>query len=344
MIVVMPDQLQALVTGIFRKHGVSQRDSEIVAACLVRADLRGVESHGVFRVPHYVKRLDIGSINPTPNPIITRTGPAAASMNGDNGLGHVAMWDAMGLAMDLAREAGVGFVGVNHSTHCGMLSFFTGRALESGLIGLAFSQTDMAVVPYGARKPFCGTNPLSVGIPSESGAPITLDMATSTVAGGQIFKARANNRPIPDTWALDSDGSPTTDPHRAVYFTPAAGAKGYGLGVIVDVLTGILSGGGFGPHVPPMYDGLDKKRGLCHLVGAIDFRRFAGAETFLPRVSRMIEEIHEVPPAEGFQRVLAPGEPEYLKEIERTQYGIPLEDYLWNDLVNLAGEGAQTPA
>jgi len=339
MTIVAPERLQALVTGIFRKHGVSERDSEIVAACLVHADLRGVESHGVFRVPHYVKRLSIGSINPTPRPIVTRTGPATATMSGDDGLGHVAMWDAMGIAMDLAREAGIGFVGINHSSHCGMLSFFVGRAVESGLIGLALSQTDMGVVPYGGRKPFFGTNPLCVGIPSEAGPPIMLDMATSTVAGGQIFKARAENREIPSTWGLDAEGNPTTDPHQAVYFTPAAGAKGYGLGVIVDVLTGVLSGGAFGPHITPMYGDYDKQRKLCHLAGAVDFGRFAGAETFLRQVRAMIEELHQMAPAEGFERVLAPGEPEYLKEIERARSGIPLDDSVWTELVNLAGEG-----
>jgi len=265
-------------------------------------------------------------------------------VNGDDGLGHPAVWDAMNMAIELARETGVGFVGVSNSSHCGALSYYGCQAVDAGMIGIAFTQTDPAVVAYGGRKPFCGTNPLCFAVPSRSGAPIILDMATSTVAGGHIFKARAENKPIPPTWGLDADGNPTTDPHKAIYFTPAGGAKGYGLGVIVDVLTGILCGGTYGPHVVPMYSQFETKRKLCHLAGAIDYRRFAGAETFLDQVTRMVEEIHQVPPAEGFDRVLAPGEPEYLKQLERTRNGIPLEEYIWNDLIKLRGEmaGART--
>ena len=238
-------------------------------------------------------------------------------------------------AIELAKETGIGFVGVQHSSHCGALSYFTAQAMAAGMIGLAFSQTDPAVVPFGGRKPFCGTNPLCIGVPSRSGSPIVLDMATSTVAGGHIFKARAENKPIPPTWGLDVDGNPTTDPHKAIYFTAAGGAKGYGLGIIVDVLTGLLMGGAFGPHVVPMYADFEKKRDLCHLVGVIDCARFAGSSNFLDRVEEMVGEIHQVPPAEGFKSVLAPGEPEYLKEQARSHEGITLEDYIWEDLNRL---------
>ena len=342
MKIVMPDELRSMVASIFGSRGVPEPDRDIVARCLVQADLRGVESHGVMRVPHYIRRLDVGSVNPTPHSGVTRTGPATATLDGDDGLGHVAMWEAMGVAMDLEQEAGVGLVGVNRSTHCGMLAFFALRAVETKLIGVALSQTDKGVVPYGGREPFFGTNPLCVGIPSESGPPIVLDMATSTVAGGHIFKARIDNRPIPDTWALDVDGKPTTDPHKAAYWTPAAGAKGYGLGVIVDVLTGILSGGAYGPHVPAMYGDFDKKRRLCHLAAAIDFRRFAGSETFLRQIPTMLQELHQAPTSEGFERVLAPGEPEHFMEAERTRNGIPLLDQVWQDLVEL-NRGAGEP-
>jgi ureidoglycolate dehydrogenase (NAD+) len=160
-------------------------------------------------------------------------------------------------------------------------------------------------------------------------------MATSTVAGGHIYKARVENRPIPPTWALDAESKPTTNPHKAAYWTPAAGAKGYGLGVVIDVLTGILSGGAYGPHIPIMYGELDKKRDLCHLVGAMDFRRFAGADSFLDQVNAMACDLHAQPPAESGGRVLAPGEPEHLKAIERSESGIPVDDSVWEELSGL---------
>jgi ureidoglycolate dehydrogenase (NAD+) len=332
---MMPDALKTWVAAIFQSRGLSERDAGLMAESLVHANLRGTDSHGVMRVPHYIARLEAGSINPRPNTRFVRTAPATATLSGDHGFGHVANWDAIGHAIDMAREAGAAFVGVCESNHCGALSFFVYRAIEAGLIGLVFTQTDKGVVPFGGRVPFCGTNPLCVGIPSGSGAPIVLDMATSTVSGGQIYKARVENRPIPPTWALDADSQPTTDPHQAAYWTPAAGAKGYGLGVIIDILTGILSGGAYGPHIPIMYGGLDKQRNLCHLVAAIDFRRFTGADRFLDQVAGMAEDLHAAPTVEGFARVLAPGEPEHLKSVERSENGIPIDDSVWAELEQL---------
>lgn len=336
MKIITKEELTALTAGIFKSRGVSERDSGITTSCLVHANLRGVESHGVMRVPHYVTRLELGSIKAVPKGSAVRSGPSTAQMSGDNGLGHPTMFDAMSLAIEMAKETGVGFVGVNHSSHCGALSFYGMQAIEAGLIGMVFSQTDAGVVPFGGRKRFFGTNPLCFAVPSRSGPPIVLDMATSTVAGGHVFKARNENRQIPSTWVLDEDGNPTTDPHKGVYWTPAAGAKGYGLGAIVDVLTGVMSGGAFGPHVVRMYDELEKNRDLCHFVGALDYRKFAGSDTFLDVITAMISEIHQVPPAEGFDRVLAPGEPEYIKEQDRSVSGIPLDDYIWEDLMKLA--------
>lgn len=332
---IMADDLRATVARIFQGRGLSERDSGIVADSLVHANLRGTDSHGVMRVPHYIERLDSGSVNPSPCTQIVRTGPATATMDGDHGFGHVSNWDAMGTAIEIAGEAGVALVGVNHSNHCGALSFFAHRAIDAGMIGVVFTQTDKGVVPFGGRVPFCGTNPLCFGIPAASGPPIVLDMATSTVAGGHIYKARAENRPIPPTWALDADGQPTTDPHQAAYWTPAAGAKGYGLGVIIDILTGILSGGAYGPHIPIMYGDLDKKRNLCHLVGAVDPQRFLGAAGFGMQVAAMVGDLHGAPAADGFEKVLAPGEPEYLRSLERAANGIPLDDAVWNELTAL---------
>jgi len=311
-------------------------DSNIVASSLVYANLRGTDSHGVLRVPHYVKRLGVGSINSAPKIEFERTSAATGILDGDDGLGQVAVWHAMNHALEIARESGVGFVGVNNSSHCGALSFFASQAIEAQMIGLVFSQTDKRVVPFGGRKPFCGTNPLCVGAPSRTGTPIMLDMATSTVAWGRIIKARGLNEAIPADWAVDADGNPTTDPHKAVWLAPAAGPKGYALGVIVDVLTGILCGGAFGPHIVLMYDQYEEKRKLCHLVGAIDYQRFPGGEAFLDNVTLMVEELHQVPTVGGVQKVLAPGEPEYLRQIERSNNGIPLEDYVWDDLQKLA--------
>jgi LDH2 family malate/lactate/ureidoglycolate dehydrogenase len=335
MKVVMAEELRCLLVEIFQNRGVPEADSLLVAKALVHANLRGVDSHGVIRVSHYVKRLKAGSINPKPKFKVEKTGPVTAYLEGDDGLGHVAVWTAMNNAIDMAKGSGLALVGIRKSSHCGALSFYTYQAIEADMIGMAITQTDSGVVPFGGIKPFFGTNPLCVGIPSRRGTPIVLDMATSTVSGGHVYKARAENRPIPSTWALDKEGRPTTDPHQAAYWTPAGGAKGFGLGVIIDVLTGLLMGGNFGPHVALMYGDYEKKRDLCHLVGAIDYHRFPGRSSFLDRVTQMIEEVHQAPTAGGLDRVMVPGEPEYLKEKDRMKNGIPLEDYLLDELQRL---------
>ncbi len=339
MKILMADELRRLLVEIFQGRGVPEAEALIVANALVHANLRGVDSHGVIRVSHYVRRIESKSINPKPQFKLEKTGPVTAFLEGDDGLGHVAMWHAMNHAIGMAKESGLALVGVRKSSHCGALSFYIYQAIEADLIGMAITQTDSGVVPFGGKKPFFGTNPLCIGIPSRRGTPIVLDMATSTVSGGHVYKARAENRPIPSTWALDKDGKPTTDPHQAIYWTPAGGAKGYGLGLMIDVLTGLLMGGNFGPHVTLMYGDYEKKRDLCHLVGALDYHRFPGHPSFLDRVTQMIEEVHQVPAAEGFERVMVPGEPEYLKEQDRTKNGIPIEDYLLKELQQLRGGG-----
>ncbi len=332
MKVMRADELRELVVEIFERRGVPESDARIVANALVHANLRGVDSHGVIRVSHYVRRIESKSINPKPHFKLEKTGPVTAFLEGDDGMGHVAMWHAMKHAIGMASESGIGLVGIRKSSHCGALSFYVCQAIEADLIGMAITQTDSGVVPFGGKKPFFGTNPLCIGVPSRKEMPILLDMATSTVSGGQIYKARAENRPIPITWALDREGKPTTDPHRAVYWTPAGGVKGYGLGLVIDVLTGLLMGGDFGPHITVMYGEYEKRRNLSHLVGALDYHCFPGHSSFLDRVSQMIEEVHQIPPAEGFERVMVPGEPEYLKEKDRMENGIPVEDYLFDEL------------
>jgi ureidoglycolate dehydrogenase (NAD+) len=197
------------------------------------------------------------------------------------------------------------------------------------------TQTDKGVIPYGGRQPFLGTNPLCFGFPTAKGVPVVLDMATSTVAGGKIHNARIENREIPPDWALDSEGNPTTDPHKAVYWTPAGGPKGSGLSIVVDMLTGILCGGAFSALVPTMYGNYHQKRDLCHLVAAVDYGRFAGRNSFQDLASQLVADLHRIQPADGFDGVLAPGEREYLCEAERKKSGIPIEDSVYEGLFKM---------
>ncbi|MBD1382547.1 ureidoglycolate dehydrogenase [Metabacillus arenae] len=328
------EELKELVIKKLTEGSLVERHAEVVAEVLIHADLRGVSSHGVLRTEHYVKRLTEGGLNPEPSFKVKETGPCSAVFDGDNGMGHVIAKEAMEKAIEMAEEKGIGMVSVINSSHCGALSYFVQQAAESKLIGMAMTHTDNIVVPFGGAKPYFGTNPIAYGFPAKKHKPVILDMATSNVAFGKILHSREQGKEIPSDWGVDSEGQPTTDPNNVSYLLPFAGPKGYGLGMVVDIMSGILTGSAFGPSIAKMYGDYDKKRQLGHFVCAINPAMFTDIQAFLQSMDQMIDEIHEVEPAKGFKRVLVPGEPEQLKEEIGLKEGVSLpksiHDYLTN--------------
>ncbi len=328
-LVVPHKKLLMLSQNILVKAGVPDADAKIVAEILVHANLRGVDSHGVLRLPHYIKRIKAGSINASPDIKIEDTGPSTAMVDGDDGLGHLVARVAMEKAITLARQKGVGMVGAINSSHCGALSYYVQQAARASLIGLAMVNTDKAVAPYGGREAFFGTNPIAFGFPTANGEPVIIDMATSSIAYGQVINAAKKNNCLPDNCALDAQGNPTTNPHDYHVLLPFGAYKGYALAMVVDIFAGILTGSPFGPEVPKMYGNYEKKRKLGHYFTAIDMSRFTDREQFLANMDILIKAIGEVPPSKGFERVMVPGEPEATTEKTRRRQGIPIlpEDY-----------------
>ncbi|MEH7749355.1 ureidoglycolate dehydrogenase [Neobacillus drentensis] len=330
---VSSEKLTEAVVLKLKKAGLRELDATIVADVLVHADLRGVSSHGVLRTEHYVKRITEGGINPEPEFTIKATGPVTAIFDGDNGMGHVIAKEAMNYTIKLAEKSGVGMVGVMNSSHCGALSYFVQQAAEMNLIGLAMTHTDKIVVPFGGAKPYFGTNPIAFGFPSKN-KPLILDMATSNVAWGKILhKREAGTATIPSDWGVDEKGKPTTDPNAVTALLPFAGPKGYGMSMVVDIFSGILTASAFGPHVTKMYGDYSEKRQLGHFLCAINPSYFTTIESFLCNIDQMVNEIHAINPAEGFTKVMVPGEPEYLREEEYLKEGIPLTDSLYEYLI-----------
>lgn len=309
--------------------GVPDPDAKIVAEILVHANLRGVDSHGVLRLAHYIKRLKAGSINIRPKLKINDTGPCTAMVDGDDGLGHLVARAAMEKAIDLARQNGVGMVGAINSSHCGALSYYVQQAASASMIGLAMVNTDKAVAPYGGKEAFFGTNPIAFGFPTAAGEPVIIDMATSSIAYGQVINAAKKDTCLPENCALDAQGNPTTNPHDYHVLLPFGAYKGYALAMVVDIFAGILTGSPFGPEVPKMYGSYDQKRKLGHFFTAIDTSRFTDPEQFLGSMDNLVKAIGNVPPAVGFDQVMVPGEPEAQTEKVRRKQGIPLlpEDY-----------------
>ncbi|MDF2724236.1 MAG: ureidoglycolate dehydrogenase [Paenibacillus sp.] len=304
--------------------GVKEPDAAFVADVLVHADLRGVESHGTMRLEHYVKTIECGGIVPNPDIRITAVGPSIIVVDGGHGLGHVIAGKAMEAAVRLAGQSGVAIVSVTNSSHCGALSFYVNMAAACGMIGMMMTNTDKLVTPFGGAQPYFGTNPLAYAIPAGRHKPIILDMATSTVAYGKILHALENNKRIPLDWAVNGGGEPTDNPGEVAALLPFGGAKGYGLGMMVDVFSGILTGSPFGPHIPAMYGDCSEKRGLGHFMLVMDPSRLMPIEQFHSRVDQMIDELHALRPAPGFAAVQLPGEPEERLEAYRLEHGIPL--------------------
>lgn len=326
------EEVERLIEAKLIKSGVAAEHAAKVAQILIHADLRGVNSHGALRTEHYISRLEAGGINPNPKISFKPTGPVTGIVDGDDGFGHVIADTAMGHAIEMAKENGVGMVTAMNSSHCGALSYFVQEATKHNLIGIAMTHTDKIVVPFGGREAFLGTNPIAYGVPAKSEKPFILDMATSNVALGKILQHKAEDKEIPLGWGVDEQGTPVTDPAKVVSLSPFGGPKGSGLSMIVDIFSGLLAGMAFGPHINKMYGDLDKKRKLGHYFCAINPSFFTDLDNFLTQMDAMIQEIREVPPAEGFTSVLVPGEIEQRNEENNRETGVQIAattyDYL----------------
>jgi ureidoglycolate dehydrogenase (NAD+) len=329
--------LESLCRLLLEKVGMSKEHATVVTDSLIAADLRGVGSHGVLRLPIYIKRMRMGLINVSPRMTLERTAAATARLDGDDGPGQVVVLRAMEEAVALARQSGVGLCVAHNSNHFGIAAQPTRYATGHGMVGICMTNSEADVVPFGGRTPWLGTNPLAVSVPTQSD-PITLDMATSVVAMGKVFLAAAEKRPIPEGWAVDANGEPVTDPSKARAVLPFGGPKGYGLGVIVEALSALLSGTGYGTDVNRMYDDFDGPQRLGHLVAAIDVARFVDPEEFALKATEFVSSITSVAPAEGHERVMVPGEPEAAMARQRQAEGIPLDESVIGELVTLAEE------
>ena len=326
--------LHALVVGVLQANGVPEEDAGIVADCLLMANLSGIDSHGVLRLAHYVRRLSNGTIKAKPKLHFERVAPSMGTMDGGDGLGHVVTYRACTHAMAMAQEAGVGAVSIKDSSHFGMTGFYILRVVNAGFVGMAMTATDAFLIPFSSRKAYFGTNPIAFGFPMD-GVPVVLDMATTSVPYGKIALAQTEGRPIPSDWGFDADGKPTTDPNAVAGLHPIAGPKGSGLAMIIDIFCSLFAGLAWGPHINKMYTEMDRPRKLGHFVMAIDVDRFIPLDVFKRNLAQMCQEINELPPAEGFSRVYYPGQVEDERRKRRAAEGVPIDPGLYEELAGL---------
>ena len=335
------DALRAFTLRAFTTVGVPPEDAAIVTDNLIEANLRGVDTHGITRLlAIYIKRLKIGIVNPTPKIEIVSDAPSAITVDGDNGLGSVVGAFAMREAIKRARETGSCWAAVRNSNHFGATAYFTTMAADADMVGLGMTNGPASMAPWGGAKAYMSTNPFSIAVPSEEGAVI-LDMATSVVARGHILLASTRgDKTIPEGWALDKDGRPTTDTQAALEGTvmPMAGYKGAVISMMIDVLSGVLSGSAFGPHIGPLYGKLDTKQDIGHLFGVLDIAKLIPVPNFKERLAQMCREIKAVPLAAGATAIYTPGEIEAAKKARRLQEGIPIPDGVRREFEETAAE------
>lgn len=321
--------LETWITSAFVATGMPADAAKQVAHMLVQTSLWGIDSHGVARTPHYLNRIAHGSINVRPDLKFSRTAAGTGQVEGGHGLGFVVCEFAMRQAIELAREAGVGAVGVGNSSHCGAIGLYTRQATRAGMIGIGFTHSDSFVTPHGGNRAFFGTNPISIAFPgADPDRPLCVDMATSIVPWNRIMNARREGRPVAPGLGVDAAGEESTDPARIVAVRPTAEHKGYALAFAIDMLCGPLNGMAFGPHLTPMYAQLEQPRRLGSFMLAIDPQRFAGGALLAGALLAAATEAKSQ--KEG---VLAPGDPEYRTAEQRSRDGIPVEPGLWTEFV-----------
>jgi ureidoglycolate dehydrogenase (NAD+) len=333
---IAPAELRTFTFDVLQRIGVGHDHAVVVSDALVRAELRGVDSHGLARLDAYARKFEAGGFNPDPDITVTSVAPAAVIVDADDGPGQSAGVRAMAEAVTTAKTQGVGLAAVTNSNHFGTAAYYTEQASAEDLIGLSMTNVESDVAPYGGTAPVLGTNPISVSIPSDREFPITLDMATSVVAMGKIDHARDKDDDIPDAWAFDAAGNPTTDPTEVAALRPVGGHKGYGLGIVVDVLCGVLTGAGTSPTAGPLYDDVADPMRLGHFFAAIDPSVFQHPEAFKSAVGEYIDLLKRQQPRDGVEEIRVPGEMEFRSKQTNEREGVLLNEDAINGIRTLA--------
>lgn len=331
---VQKEELKELFRQKFLKAGLNEKDAENISEMLAWADGRGIHSHGAVRVEYYVERIMKGGINTNPDSKFVQTGPGTAILEGNNGLGFTLAIDAMDKAIELAKSQGIAAVGIKQMSHSGALGYYTEYAAKHNMIALSVCQSDPMAVPFGGADPFFGTNPIAFSAPANNGKMFSVDMATTVQAWGKVLVARSKKEKIPLGWAVDEQGKDVEEASKVHALLPIAGPKGYALMMMVDILSGVLLGLPSGKNVSSMYHDLTKGRDLGQFHIVIDPEKFIGLEKFKENLSKTIDELHNVRPAEGFSQVFVPGELGRLQEAEYEKEGIEIVDEIYEYLVS----------
>jgi len=333
---VKEEVLRELCKNILVELGTSEERAKIVSDSMVLANLRGVDSHGVRRLPVYVQRIERGLIKPEGRITLSLDNETTAVLDGGLSFGEVIGKHACDIAIKKAKKYGVGIVTCRNTNHFGMAAYYGLYLAEHDMIGIITSNANASIAPWGGKKPMFGTNPLCITIPAKEKPHIVLDMAMSIVARGKIRAAEEKGEKIPIEWAIAPDGTPTDNPTEAIKgsLIPIGGPKGYGLALIIDIISGMLSGAEYSTGIKSMFD-LNDVSGMGHYFQAINIEKFLSVEEFKKKIDGYIQSVKECPRKEGVDEIYLPGELEYLSTIRKRKEGILLPKEVLKKLIIL---------
>ncbi len=329
-------KLNSFINSVLIKAGVRKDVAGYVAEGLVQTSLRGVDSHGIRLFPHYLEGVKKGRINPDPDYKFKKTSSSTGMFNADHTFGHAAGMEAAKKSVELAKETGTGHIAVYNSSHLGAAAYYALEIAKHDMIGLSFTNTDALIRTYAGKRAFLGNNPFCAVVPIEGEEPFCLDMATSIITFNKVKQHRESKIPLYDGVAADSNGEETTDAERATMLLPLGKYKGYGLSMFTEVLCSLLTGMPYGPHIPKMFEAsMSDKRYLGHFIIAMRIDCFQDKSEFKERMAVMFNEIRNEPAMDKDIPIQVPGDPEKAIAKKRGMTGIPIENKLLKELVNL---------
>jgi len=338
-IAIKAEGLHSFIIDLTTKAGLTKEDAGVFAESLIDADLKGIRSHGLIRLPIYVRRMESGVIDTAKRVEVVKEKGSIKILDAKHGLGQVAGMRGMEMAMTVAKEFGVGICGIFNSNHFGALGYYTELASKAEMIGLAITNTFPIMAPFGGKEKVIGNNPFAISVPRSRDFPITYDIATSTVAYGKIMVAQREGKKIPLGWALDSEGTPTDNPDEVILrngsLTPFEKHKGYGLAFVLEILAGVLTGASFGRQIHSMFD-FKELAGLGHFMMAIDIEHFMELENFYDRLEQFVQGIKFSGLAKDAEEILIPGEAEHKNKRINMEKGLAYDLSLVEEINILA--------
>ena len=333
--------LKAFIARAFVAAGIPENDAAVLGELITEADLRGSDTHGVFRMPAYCKRIKAGGVNVRPDIRIVAERASTALVDGDNGMGHLVMKRAAEIAIAKAKESGVGWVGVRMSNHAGPAALYTMMPLAHDMIGLYFAVgSNNHLPPWGGAESLLGTNPIAVAVPGLEEPPVVMDMAPTVSAYGKVRLKASRGEPMPVGWMIDKQGKPLTDPKRADegHLLPIGDYKGYALSLIIGLLAGALNRAAIGRDIFDFNKELGRATNTGQSVVALSIDAFVPAAEFKRSVDAMVRTLRASPRLPGVERIWLPGEQSHVKRLDRMKSGIPLPPSLKKSLDALAKE------